>query len=340
MRGFPARRAAPSPCGASTTTARVPVAIKQPPSTAAARMRTRSPRASCGLARMISKAAAVFLAGARIAEHLGRPSTPNDHAWIESFFGHLKGEFPHLEKIKDPRELEHELDRLRAHYNTVRTRAWATSPPTTSTTAAARPSEPRAEPGWPGRASAGLPPTVSFERIIHDRPPVTGYYDPELVHLVRHTSGRALWTASEGAWRRHCGALCCVAGWIRGGGSPTTRRHAQRHRRQKGRSRGVSLRSRVLPVFAAGPAGNPRQSLASFLGKTAQTLPGSPCTTGPRVEVFRRPGCPCCAALRWPVAACPAPGAPSGPTSRRARSSARRTTGTRPHLGCGLGIGR
>jgi hypothetical protein len=160
--------------------------------------------------QMISKAAAVFLAGARIAEHFGRPSTPNDHAWIESFFGHLKGEFPHLEKIKDPGELEHELDRLRAHYNTVRTRAWATSPPTTSTTAAARPSEPRAEPGWPGHASAGLPPTASFERIIHDRPPVTGYYDPELVHLVRHTSGRALWTASEGrlASTLRCSVLC------------------------------------------------------------------------------------------------------------------------------------
>ncbi|TAM70863.1 MAG: transposase [Mycobacterium sp.] len=70
--------------------------------------------------QMTSKATAVFMAGARIAQHFGRPSTPNDQAWIESFFGHLKGEFPHLEKIKDPGELEAELDRLRTHYNTVR----------------------------------------------------------------------------------------------------------------------------------------------------------------------------------------------------------------------------
>jgi putative transposase len=70
--------------------------------------------------QMTSKATAVFMAGARIAQHFGRPSTPNDQAWIESFFGHLKREFPHLEKIKDAGELERELDRLRVHYNTVR----------------------------------------------------------------------------------------------------------------------------------------------------------------------------------------------------------------------------
>ena len=70
--------------------------------------------------QMTSKATAVFMAGARIAQHFGRPSTPNDQAWVESFFGHLKGENPHLEKIKDAGELELELDRLRVHYNTVR----------------------------------------------------------------------------------------------------------------------------------------------------------------------------------------------------------------------------
>ena len=69
---------------------------------------------------MTSRATAVFMAGARIAQHFGRPSTPNDQAWVESFFGHLKGEHPHLEKIADPGDLEAELDRLREHYNTVR----------------------------------------------------------------------------------------------------------------------------------------------------------------------------------------------------------------------------
>ena len=70
--------------------------------------------------QMTSHATAAFMAGARIAQHFGRPHTPNDQAWVESFFGHLKGEFPHLIKITDPGELEAELDRLRHHYNTVR----------------------------------------------------------------------------------------------------------------------------------------------------------------------------------------------------------------------------
>ena len=60
------------------------------------------------------------MAAARIGQHFGRPGTPNDQAWVESFFGHLKGEFPHLEKITDPGELEAELERRRTFYNTVR----------------------------------------------------------------------------------------------------------------------------------------------------------------------------------------------------------------------------
>lgn len=70
--------------------------------------------------QMTSGATAAFLAGARIAQHFGRPGTPNDQAWVESFFGHLKGEFPHLDRITDPGDLEAELDRLRAFYNDVR----------------------------------------------------------------------------------------------------------------------------------------------------------------------------------------------------------------------------
>jgi transposase InsO family protein len=70
--------------------------------------------------QMTSHSTKAFLAGARIATHFGRPSTPNDQAWIESFFGHLKGEHPHLDKIADPGELERELDLRRTHYNTVR----------------------------------------------------------------------------------------------------------------------------------------------------------------------------------------------------------------------------
>lgn len=70
--------------------------------------------------QMTSQATASFMAGARIAQHFGRPGTPNDQAWIESLFGHVKTEFPHLDKIKDPGELEAELDRIRMFYNEVR----------------------------------------------------------------------------------------------------------------------------------------------------------------------------------------------------------------------------
>ena len=64
-----------------------------------------------------------FLAGVAIAQQFGRPHTPQDQAWIETLFGHVKGEWPHLEKITDPGELEAELDRARLEYNTVRLHA-------------------------------------------------------------------------------------------------------------------------------------------------------------------------------------------------------------------------
>lgn len=70
--------------------------------------------------QMTSKSTKAFLAGARIATHFGRPATPNDQAWIESLFGHVKTEHPHLEKTTDPGELERELDRIQPFYNTVR----------------------------------------------------------------------------------------------------------------------------------------------------------------------------------------------------------------------------
>jgi putative transposase len=64
-----------------------------------------------------------FLAGVAIATQFGRPGTPTDQAWIETLFGHVKGEWPHLEKIRDPGELEAELERVRIDYNTVRLHA-------------------------------------------------------------------------------------------------------------------------------------------------------------------------------------------------------------------------
>jgi len=73
--------------------------------------------------QMRSHSTREFLAGVAIAQQFGRPHTPTDQAWIETLFGHVKGEWPHLEKITDPGELVAELDRVQPHYNGVRLHA-------------------------------------------------------------------------------------------------------------------------------------------------------------------------------------------------------------------------
>jgi transposase InsO family protein len=64
-----------------------------------------------------------FMALMAIAQHHGRPGTPTDQAHIESFFSHLKGDWPHLTQITDPAVLDTELARIRTEYNTVRLHA-------------------------------------------------------------------------------------------------------------------------------------------------------------------------------------------------------------------------
>ncbi|MST32292.1 DDE-type integrase/transposase/recombinase [Acidimicrobiaceae bacterium USS-CC1] len=73
--------------------------------------------------QMTSDATKTFMAAMAVAQHHGRPHTPTDQAWIETLFGHIKGEWPHLERIDDPALLEHELARVRQEYNTVRLHA-------------------------------------------------------------------------------------------------------------------------------------------------------------------------------------------------------------------------
>lgn len=73
--------------------------------------------------QMRSHSTREFLAGVAIAQQFGRPHTPQDQAWIETLFGHVKGEWPHLEKIRDPAVLEPELGRVRGEYNGVRLHA-------------------------------------------------------------------------------------------------------------------------------------------------------------------------------------------------------------------------
>jgi transposase InsO family protein len=61
-----------------------------------------------------------FMALVTIGQHFGRPSTPTDQAWIETLWGHVKAENPHLLTITEPDVLAAELDRARRHYNDVR----------------------------------------------------------------------------------------------------------------------------------------------------------------------------------------------------------------------------
>lgn len=70
--------------------------------------------------QMRSHSTREFLAGVAIARQFARPGVPQDQAWIETLFGHVKGEWPHLEKIRDGAELDAELVRVQSHYNTVR----------------------------------------------------------------------------------------------------------------------------------------------------------------------------------------------------------------------------
>ena len=58
-----------------------------------------------------------------IAQHFGRPGTPTDQAWIESLFSHVKADWPHLDRIRDPEVLRAELADVRHDYNTVRLHA-------------------------------------------------------------------------------------------------------------------------------------------------------------------------------------------------------------------------
>src|SRR5512132_2160085 len=73
--------------------------------------------------QMTSGSTREFMALCAIHQHFGRPGTPTDQAWIESLFGHVKAEWPHLNAIRDPAVLRAELAVVRERYNGVRLHA-------------------------------------------------------------------------------------------------------------------------------------------------------------------------------------------------------------------------
>jgi len=73
--------------------------------------------------QMTSGSTREFMAMCAIAQHFGRPGTPTDQAWIESLFSHIKADWPHLDRIRDPEVLRSEIAVVRHEYNTVRLHA-------------------------------------------------------------------------------------------------------------------------------------------------------------------------------------------------------------------------
>jgi putative transposase len=73
--------------------------------------------------QMTSCSTREFMAMCAIAQHFGRPGTPTDQAWIESLFSHIKADWPHLDRIRDPDLLRAELADVRRQYNTIRLHA-------------------------------------------------------------------------------------------------------------------------------------------------------------------------------------------------------------------------
>jgi hypothetical protein len=121
---------------------------------------------------MTSGSTREFMALCAIHQHFGRPGTPTDQAWIESLFGHVKAEWPHLNAIGDPATLRAELALVRERYNGVRLHAgigYVT--PTTSTRAAVQRSARRARPDSSRHASSGLPGIASTANLNHPRSP-------------------------------------------------------------------------------------------------------------------------------------------------------------------------
>jgi transposase InsO family protein len=116
-----------------------------------------------------------FMALMTIAQHHGRPGTPTDQAHVESFFSHLKGDWPHPpDSATRPRSTASLTGSDASTTPSGCTPRSGTSPPTTSTTAAVR--RPAA-PASPGCAAPALSGSSRIE-------PTSDEHHPE--HPARH----------------------------------------------------------------------------------------------------------------------------------------------------------
>jgi transposase InsO family protein len=120
--------------------------------------------------QMTSGSTREFLAMCAIAQHFGRPGTPQDQAWIESLFSHIKADWPHLDQIRDPTTLRAELTSVRHAYNTRRVHAGIgyVTPDDEHEGRAPR-SAPPAAPGSTAPAGCESRSTAPNARTPHDR---------------------------------------------------------------------------------------------------------------------------------------------------------------------------
>jgi hypothetical protein len=112
--------------------------------------------------QMTSGSIREFMALCAIACHFGRPGTPSDQAWIESLFGHVKTEHPHLLVITDPEVLREELAVVRSHYNGGEAPCRHRLPLSERRARGTRPSHPQ---GSGGRAGGRPPPTTRLPSL-------------------------------------------------------------------------------------------------------------------------------------------------------------------------------
>jgi hypothetical protein len=132
-----------------------------------------------------------FMAACAIMQRFGRPGTPTDQAWVESLFGYVKGEWPYLEKVRDPAQLALDLEAVRVEYNTVRLHAgigYVTPDDEHEGRGdAIRPAGPK---GSPTHARSGSTSVEPSKRTNHDRAPVlVGYFSKHMSQRLRYTPG-------------------------------------------------------------------------------------------------------------------------------------------------------
>jgi integrase-like protein len=132
-----------------------------------------------------------FMALCAIHQHFGRPGTPTDQAWIESLFGRVKAEWPHLNAIRDPAILCAELAVVQERYNSVQLHAgigYVT--PTTSTRVVVQRSARPARPDSSRPAYGGLHATASTVNLNHPRSPAM-LADQSAISITNSETGQS-----------------------------------------------------------------------------------------------------------------------------------------------------